>query len=964
MITYDNFLRQFALKPSQAFSAAPIVSLTDIMLPRGAVLHYVTDTAANFGIRGSNPLLIGEEERKIRIAFIRDGYGTHGRTKNRVFSADKAIKDFKLRQRRFTVQRDWSKAINSRDMVIMDYSALAMQQTYVQSMTQFHDEWMNMTEAMMNKVNQVNSDRPQFINVKLPSTWPSKAHFGKVEEKFSTEELGRWVQPGHFWMREIWRAIKGMSDILKLDERIVPNLSFIFSLNNHCMIMSLNDILSRAEEKNNVANEWHKAMTRLFQKGTGVDDSISEETTGADSELDDTPNEALQEPEPVTEEKQLVKGVPNTATVRIAELGQAGRLTAAEQNRLITIAQNAPLLVAPVSSGEPIKLGEFIDIKPEELKVTEELKTTVNDLTVPAHAKRSKTLNLTKEYIERDIITKDIASMIMHTANAGVFVQDFKVSPLVDALNKGRTFEIKNVPIQGKGSTWKIELPDIEPDGSFMADGVRYTMDFQRVDIPLRKTSPQRAALTSYYGKLFIQRAGVVKHDYSKWIRRKISDAALDAEDKRITNQQFGGNEIPRMALPREYTALMQGLTRFESNGFVFYLDHKNRESFFGSDAVKKYESKDEVIIAMSKSKKEGKHKYLTLNTQGFVNGDIVTPIKLLEFLGGGWGTPPRDVAEILIFGKRVPVGLVLAYYTGLNELIKLTKAKTRRIPANQRVSKSAMNEDEIYIKFNDEWLVVDGTDPVVSLIFSGFTASEKLISSYNLSDFNSKDVYGPLFMKLGAARHHLTELEILKELYIDPITRDLLKEMKLPTELVPLMIEAIFLIRNDDWSEETDPTMQRRRGYERIAGFVYKKLIEAIREQRNKPNPSNHAVYMGPRDVWAQLVADPTVQLVKDLNPIHFLKEQEAVNLSGDGGRKGETLVKKSRSFNAKDLGSISESTPDSGKVGIRTYLTANAKTAGIRGMWEEFDFERDGSTSVLSTTALTLPAMNHDDG
>ena len=42
---------------------------------------------------------------------------------------------------------------------------------------------------------------------------------------------------------------------------------------------------------------------------------------------------------------------------------------------------------------------------------------------------------------------------------------------------------------------------------------------------------------------------------------------------------------------------------------------------------------------------------------------------------------------------------------------------------------------------------------------------------------------------------------------------------------------------------------------------------------------------------------------------------------------------------------------------------MSGNSKVKNLRGLYEEFDFKRDGSTSVLSTTALVMPGMTHDD-
>jgi hypothetical protein len=948
-----------------------------------SLLHYVTDSPAFFGIRGSNQVIAGWPE-EIRVAFIQDGYGDKGPRKNVVFSVDKAIRGFRAAQKRFRVQPDWTRAVLARQaLCVFDYSALPYQYSYPTYPAMYYNGWYNIVNAMAVKIRQLEPERLQFLHIQLPSTWPSRADFARVEEGLSNLELSRWVEPGHFWIREVWNMLAGKSPLLnwqrgdETNDKVkqLRDVCFIFSVNDNAIVMSGNDLRMRgSKDLNGTRTELYKALVKLVQTGTAVDMSVSEDAEDAPnavpkkaSSADDTADfNTVKEPDVFTPDKPLIDGVPNTAVKRISELGAAGRLTAAEQNRLVAIAQNTPLIENPFKDG-PLATAKTLDdmrtVTAEDLKVDPALKTKVNRKVVPAHALKSTTTSLTRDYIERGVLQKDIVNMLMMGSNSGVFIQDLTVEPFVDAVNNTQIITVKVVPVSGKASTWAIELPVVNPDGTFKADGVNYSLDTQKVDIPIRKVSPVRAALTSYMGKLFIQRSPIVRDNYNAWLTRTIAEAALNAMDNRITNQQFGENPLPMLDLPRDYTALMRTMTRFDSNGFTFYFNYTGRSAFFGPDAVKANETNGRVILAVSTERTDNKYRYLSIDNNGVVYEDGKYRGGFLDVVGRNWGTPPKDVAEILVFGKRVPIVFVLGYYVGLEKLLKHLKANYRTVPANVRISDTGITAYEQVVRFKDVNLVVDCRDPVVSMLVAGLNVQSAIIKLYNLTDFNRTDVYGPIFKSLGAAKHHLVELDLIFELFIDPITKEILQEMREPTDLISLMLKAVWLIRNDNYSEETDPKMQRRRGAERIAGFVYTQMVKAIREQRNKPDPSNHPVAMGPRDVWAQLVQDPTVQLVKELNPIHTLKEQEAVSLSGEGGRQAQTLVKRSRVFHQNDLGSISEATPDSGKVGIRTYMTANAKTKNLRGLHADLDLAVDGSTSCISTNALLLPCLMNDD-
>lgn len=466
--------------------------------------------------------------------------------------------------------------------------------------------------------------------------------------------------------------------------------------------------------------------------------------------------------------------------------------------------------------------------------------------------------------------------------------------------------------------------------------------------------------MTSYFGKLFIQRSPKAVDNYTKWLANTIRKAGLDQSDDRIKDIQFGKQDLPKVKLPREYSAVMPSVTKFVTRDKTFYFEYAKRDIAFTPEAVKKAEKNGMVVCGSTAARN-----LLTMDEGGniyeIVDGKPVVLGPFLEVIGGNWGKVPMDYAEVMIFGKRVPLALILGYYQGLRKTLRDIKAKYRTEPSNQR---STAAPDEFMIQFEDERLYIKDNDPEVVMLMQGLARGNKHNRIFKIADYERPDVYGPLMAEYGITQSHIRELDLINDLFLDPITIDILKEMKEPTELLPLFYRCVSLITSDEAPDEADRAFMRRRGLERVSGMVYKAMVGAMREQRNKPNPTQHPVYMGPRDVWMQVNADPTVQLVKQLNPMHAIKEQAAVSMSGEGGRSAVSLVKKSRVFHHSDIGQIAESTPDSGKVGIRTYMPANPKISNLYGMTGEFDFEEDGSTSVLSTTGLTMPAINHDDG
>jgi hypothetical protein len=953
MITTEQFVLQQAVRANATLSAPRTIDAFEVKLPFDSIIHYMTDTTADLGIRGSNALL-QTQTNDVRLSFIQDGYGAYGKPRKITFNSAKFIKGYRQQQKRIRYINDWQRAVSKpKDLVVFDYSLLLRMYQHNVGRRRFLEQWQNIADSMHQKITDRSvSTRNHFIQVKLPEVLPTEAEFRKVEDEIKDNFLTeQWTTPEHFWLREIWKIMKGNPEIFKYaapvkekadsaepvkDIRAITNperVFFVITEGRTSAIVQMSNLIERGAGQ---LKKLHDMFEALYKTRTVADD------------------EALEEEE--IPDKQIVAGVDNLAIEKIAELGAAGKLTAAQQRGLVSMAQRFDSNKDPFGSGKSV--GEMSKITPERIKVKADLPTRVNRRIAPKHATRASSNSLRRDYIQGGVLEADIMNMLRHLSRAGVFVQNMEMEDLLDAKNDARTLKLRIVPANGKASTLPIDLFNFDKDGTFLADGVRYSMDAQKVDVPIRKVGDQRAALTSYYGKLFIQRSPLVKYSYTKWVQTNLNRAAFDPENNAVVNVRFGNNALPKFALPRAYSAAMQIISQFNNRGVVYNFEYDKRADVFGEANVKKYEKNGRVLVA-----KKGASLYAIDMDDRLIevtnkNADLGD---FMNYLSNDWSKRPVDFAEFSkLKGKNIPLALVFGYYMGLGKLLRRLKVKYRTEPANIR-STAAL--DDVVIQFSDERLIIKTDDKKAKLILNGFAPVADVCKTFRAADFTRKDVFGPVLKTMGVEKYHLNEFDLIRELFVDPITLEILEDMKEPTDIEGLMERCAELIVYDDKPDETDPEFMRERREERIAGFLYAAMVKGIKEQRNKPNPAIHPIYVGPRDVWGDVVADSTSQLVKELNPAHTLKALEAVSLSGEGGRAAQTLVKSSRVFHPSDVGRYSEATPDSGKVGIRTYTPPDPKIRNLRGMHDSEQEGILGSTQALSTTGLLMPASHHDD-
>jgi hypothetical protein len=228
---------------------------------------------------------------------------------------------------------------------------------------------------------------------------------------------------------------------------------------------------------------------------------------------------------------------------------------------------------------------------------------------------------------------------------------------------------------------------------------------------------------------------------------------------------------------------------------------------------------------------------------------------------------------------------------------------------------------------------------------------------------FDKKDVYLNILESKKISIRYLREIELMYQMFIDPITKEILEEMKEPTTFRGLLMRSCELMLTDHHPDEMDPAFMRRKGYERFAGAAYAEIVRSVRLHKGRIEKARHPIEMNPHSVWMSISQDPSKILVSDINPVENLKQMESVTFGGTGGRSSRSMVKNTRSYHKNDMGTISESTVDSGDVGVNIYTSADPQFTSLRGLTKRYDEKESGPTSLFSTSALLSPGSDQDD-
>jgi len=661
------------------------------------------------------------------------------------------------------------------------------------------------------------------------------------------------------------------------------------------------------------------------------------------SAVDDT----LLEQEQVEQVINVKRDPFDTPTAGIAlaleERARNGNLSVAEQKFFMKKGEQYKTI--RMENGQTLE--DFIKISPEELKeLKNDAKIEANFISILDESMLESKANVLKKGYVKRFLYKDVVGMTLGIQNAGFALNNFKLEEINSVEGSYDVMSIQVHHVNGDQSTHAIRFPKVQPDGTFVVDGVKNHMQLQRRELPIRKIDRDTVALSSYYpNRLMVTRSQEMAKNLSVWLSKQV---IRKGGEKTLTFNR-GSKFDQSLHAPRIYSALATKFQWIKTEKFTFDFRFHNLVKEHPDFA--KYDKKDSFLVGVQNGKP------LTLDSFGNVYLDGVEQGTIEGLMGISVAKAPIEYCSISVGGYLFPIGVLLCYYFGIDELLRVTKAVTRSVPSGTRVK---LAEDEFAIAFNDEYLVFNRRDKHVSMVFGGLSGLGN-ISNFSKSDLNNPGIWGPLIADAKVKTRHFREMKCLYDLFIDPVTKTELRKMKYADSFHYLLLDAVSLLETDQTRNPVEVEEQRFVGYERFAGHIYSELCDAIRKYNNKGTDRKHKLEINPDAVTMRILTDTSVNLVEEVGPVHQLKDQEELTFGGTGGRSEITVTQSARVQLPSYKGRISEANKDSGKVGFTTYTTSDPLIADYRG---NMDLHSSASyTGLLSVTGNLSPSITKDD-
>lgn len=725
---------------------------------------------------------------------------------------------------------------------------------------------------------------------------------------------------------------------------------------------------NKSKTDDDAVDEWLERQEANAQSAIEIDETTGEHVGGdthvdLDAAVDDvlsaheTASDASVEVEPVI--GQIADVTPyepkefsyaNNALDKINKALRDGTISLPEYNRFVALANKHKEITL---EGSDQTIVDFATVTSKMLAI--ESPPTIPDMpgVIDKSMLQSTHQVMRSRYI-KDILDRDVMGAILAFQQTGCMVTKVTQTEHQDIGNHYRVYSVSLEMVDGVASTVQIKVPVFNEHGVCIAGGVKYYQKTQKGEDPIRKASSTRVALTSYYGKTFIDRLETVAYSPDRWLVNQITKLGIDKADTTVTNMRIGNVYVSNIKTPRIYSLLGNRFAKFTVSDIDFDFNPKTRFTVFG--ITPEDEPNGRIVVG---KRSDGKLVFVDFNNQFYVDDQSIGTIENL--IGIDDSAKPTEVATMTVFNKNIPVGVLLSYRLGLSKLIKTIQQKSGtseypRVVVNGKAL--GITKDEFRVKFKDYSLIFNKRDPMQALVFNGFNLHHKAIAQYPMALFDSPEVYFNVLSEANLGVRFLREIENVMTCFLDDIARGRLVEMGEPTDMVQLVLRACELLMTDYYNVSEGV---RYRGYERVAGAVYSQLMMAYRKKRAKPFSSRSRLEINPEEIYMAIMLDSSMEVLNEINPIHELKNGEVVTYGGTGGRSTKTMVKRTRGYADSDLGVMSEATVDSGDVGILAFTSANPCFNSLRGTTSPID-ENTGTSSFLSTSFLLAPSADGD--
>ena len=492
----------------------------------------------------------------------------------------------------------------------------------------------------------------------------------------------------------------------------------------------------------------------------------------------------------------------------------------------------------------------------------------------------------------------------------------------------------------GKRFTLKFDIPKFINNRFMMLRGNEKSMSGQLMLLPCLKTDSDTVQLVSNYNKIFIRRYGMANKSYPG--SDKLIKTCNKYKGKKI-KISFGDNSLicSKYDLPVDYIDLASTFNTIETSERIYYFD---QDVYF-----KKYNADLSAGIPYAVDKKTSQVIYYAEDAPQMLSVTIgleLCPVDD-EFKDIYTTTKPAErlnYSQASVLANKIPLIVILGYHEGLTNILKRAKIEFN-FGKNLRAEK-----DQSSIRFQDGNLVFRTTYES-SMLLNGL--SECDTENYTFAEMDRRSTYLEFLDEFGG-RILSDGLENFKDLFMDPITEEVCKDCRIPSDYIDLLIYANNLLADNKYNRHTDISGNRYRTNEIVAAYFYIALGKSYEQYANGiRRGTKNPMTMKQTAVIDMILTSNISSDLSTLNPLLELTTASTATFKGPSGMNSDRAYSlDKRTYDDSMINKLALSTGFSANVGIDRLTTIDMDIDGTRGYIKD---SGEDDMSVTKTFAMT---------
>jgi len=539
-----------------------------------------------------------------------------------------------------------------------------------------------------------------------------------------------------------------------------------------------------------------------------------------------------------------------------------------------------------------------------------------------------------------------------------VAVRNVTVEDTSTSLDHVLTYRAEMEDVNGKRFTLTFDMPKFKNNRFMMLRGSPKVIAGQLMNLPCTKTNDSTVQVVTNYNKITVERYGSIGKSMPS------SDVLIKSLKKYTGNKikiSTGNNSVvaTKYELPIDYIDMANFYNSIETPDMLYYF---NQDKFFEQwkiDLTKgipfAYSKKEKTILYYDPSTAEE-------NVTEFIANHLCAADPAFDEIYKT--TKPARVhmySRTIVMKKEIPTIVTICNAISFNELLNRTKTKYRIETKRVRIDPNR----EGMVRLDDAYFIYEMT-PANSLLFNGLEACG--IEAYKINDLNKRRTWVEILDNFGDPRYLSDALDNFAELFVDPITKEVCHDTKIPDDYVGLLLYANALLVDNSYIKHTNIYGNRYRTTEVVAGHLYKALAKSYEDYMKavKSGRKQQAMTMKRTAVIDLIFANPVMSDLSIMTPLLEVENNYSATFKGLTGLNSDRAYGlDKRTYDKSMENKLALSTGFAANVGINRQTTMDMDIKGKRGYIKPTDDEKDiDFTKKLAVTeALTPFGTTRDD-